>query len=82
MKRFLLGRELPAIFTLCVVGAYFGFANAQPALAAWLLFAALWCALLWVILLPWRPEAHPRAQPDQRHHRRDKAHRQKRCRAA
>jgi hypothetical protein len=82
MKRFLLGRELPAIFTVSLVGAVFAFENGQPAFGGWLLVAALWCFILWLILLSQRPEAHARAQPDERQNRRDKAQRQKRCRTA
>jgi len=63
MTHFLLGRELPAIFTLCLVGAYFGFTNDQPAFAVWLLFAALWCAMLWLLLLPHQPR-QAASQPD------------------
>ncbi len=61
MRHFLLARELPAIFALCLAGAVFGFANGQPAWGIWLLFAALWCFLLWVILLPGQ-RATPRNQ--------------------
>ena len=83
MRRFLLGRELPAIFALALVGAAFAFENGQPAFGGWLCVAALWCFILWLILLPRRAKAHhPRSQPDERQNRRDKAHRQKRCRAA
>lgn len=84
MRHFLLARELPAIFTLCLVGAAFSFGNAQPAWGVWLLFAALWCFLLWVILLP--ALSRQRATPDnhqyerQQQQRGNPKQRAKRCR--
>lgn len=69
MKRFLLARELPAIFALCMVGAAFAFGNRQPAWGIWLLFAALWCFLFWLILLPTRAKRTARAKIEQREKR-------------
>ncbi len=83
MRHFLLARELPAIFALCLVGALLAFENAQPAWAIWLLFAALWCFLLWVILLPGQraaPRDHQHEQ--QQRQRRQSKQRAKRCRTA
>jgi hypothetical protein len=50
MKRFLLARELPAIFTIAAAAAPLAFLNGQPIWGVWLLLAAAWVALLWVIL--------------------------------
>jgi len=50
MRHFLLARELPAVFTACCACALFAFAKSQLALGGWLSVAALWCALLWLIL--------------------------------
>lgn len=83
MRHFLLARELPAIFALSLVGALFAFENQQSVWGIWLLFAALWCFLFWVILLP-----SQRATPhDHQHQRQEKKRRQpkqraKRCRVA
>jgi len=69
MKRFLLGRELPAVFTLALVGAALAFRNAQPAFGGWLFAAALWCLILWLILLPARTKRATRTEIEQRHKR-------------
>jgi len=72
MRRLILGRELPAIFTVALAGALLAFTNGQPAFGAWLLAAALWCALLWLLLLRLRlrlthqPRQSAR-KPDKRH---------------
>lgn len=54
MKHFLLARELPAIATIALCAALFGVMNNQPAFALWLLAAAAWCALLWLLLFRMR----------------------------
>jgi len=84
MKRFLLARELPAIFTLAMVGAILAFSNGQPAFGGWLACAALWCALLWIILLPTGllRQAHHRDQPDHHQHRTNEQHRCQQRRSA
>jgi hypothetical protein len=63
MRHFLLACELPAVFTLALVGAFLA-ATAAPAflspsvvlaarpyVVAFFLLAALWCFILWLILL-------------------------------
>lgn len=101
MRHFLLARELPAIFTLCLAGGLSALtartsdlppADAAPLrlLGLWLLVAALWTFLLWLILLlpllrrrsPHWSQAHARPQPDERQHAHHKQQRQKRCGAA
>ncbi len=55
MRRFVISRELPAVFTLALVGVPFAFASGYPALAFWLLGAAVWVAVLWFVLVfVWR----------------------------
>ena len=67
MRHFLLAVELPAIFTLALVGAFLAAAaapaflspavvlEARPYVVAFFLLAALWCFILWLILLLPRP---------------------------
>lgn len=50
MRRFILGRELPAIFALALAGAVAAVANHQMAGALWLVAVALWTLALWLIL--------------------------------
>jgi len=89
MRHFLLACELPAIFTLALIGAFVA-ATAAPAflsppvvlaarpyVVAFFLLAALWCALLWIILMLWPPSAAARLsrhEPDQRHQRHHQTH--------
>jgi len=71
MRHFLLARELPAIFTLTLIGAFVAATAApdflspsvvlaaRPYVVAFFLLVALWCALLWIILLlPSLPQRH------------------------
>jgi len=76
MKRFLLARELPAIFALSCVGAALAFSNGQPAFGGWLACAALWCFILWLILLPAGGKRATSTSVEQRHKR---GQQQQRC---
>jgi hypothetical protein len=50
MRRFLVARELPAIFTGAVAGAVLALSNHQPAVGVWCIASAIWCALFWRLL--------------------------------
>ena len=83
MRRFLLRWLLPTLFALCLVGAFVSLTSqrsdlpavylaAGPLTITLLLASALWCALLWIILLP--TSASPRHQQDQRHRHHEHKH--------
>ena len=89
MRHFLLAVELPAIFALAFVGAFLAATTApaflspavvlaaRPYIVAFFLLVALWCALLWIILMPWPLSAAARLsrhEPDQRHQRHHQTH--------
>jgi len=94
MRHFLLAVELPAVFTLALAAAFVAATaapnflspsvvlTARPYVVAFFLLAALWCALLWLILLPRRTKAHARPQPDQAQHARNQHPHKQRCRTA
>lgn len=76
MRHFLLAVELPAVFTLALAAAFVAATAApnflspsvalaaRPYVVAFFLLAALWCFILWLILLLPRPL--PRQMPPSR----------------